>query len=316
MSYHIDPILLIGCGSMGIEYAKVLNGMKQPFYAFTRSEKTAARFKVKTGHEACWGDFEKFLLERPYHKAIVAVPVHHLKDTALILMQRGVKEILLEKPGATSLSELLEIESASSKYDAKVFIGYNRRFYESVQKLQTFVTKANPIHSIHFDFTELTKRIEHSEISEEVKTIWLLANSSHVIDLAFFLAGKPKTIKGFVSNQVDWHPKGAIFTGSGETVYDVLFSYHANWRAPGRWGIEVRTDEYTFRLQPLEKLYMSRHGSFDIEEVPLASYYDLKFKPGFYKQVEAFLTDKAHLVNLEEQRRNMREIYSFILTGD
>ncbi|WP_411334746.1 Gfo/Idh/MocA family protein [Metabacillus indicus] len=315
MSNHMNHILLIGCGTMGMEYAKVLKKRKQPFYSYTRSEKTAARFKEQTGYEAYTGDFESFLANHSQQKAIVAVPVHQLKDTAMLLLKSGVKELLLEKPGASSLKELNEISSAAAHFHARVYIGYNRRFYESVQRLQSMVTEENPIRSIHFDFTELSKKIEGSDISEELKAIWLLANSSHVIDLAFFLAGRPKLIKGFVSGHIDWHPDGAIYTGAGETDQNILFSYHANWMAPGRWGIEVRTDESTYILQPLEKLYRMKHGTFLKEEVPIAHQYDETFKPGLYKQVESFLTDKSNLVSLEEQCRNVKEIYLYLMNG-
>ncbi|WP_203289897.1 Gfo/Idh/MocA family oxidoreductase [Metabacillus sp. cB07] len=313
MSNHISHILLIGCGEMGVEYAKVLKEMKQPFYPYTRSDKTAARFKEQTGYAASSGEFAAFLANHSQQKAIVAVPVHQLKSTAMLLLKSGVKELLLEKPGASSLKELNEIAFAAANFHARVYIGYNRRFYESVQKLQSMVTEENPIRSIHFDFTEMSKKIEGSAISGELKTIWLLANSSHVIDLAFFLAGRPKSIKGFVSGHLAWHPDGAIFTGAGETDQNILFSYHANWMAPGRWGIEVRTVDSTYILQPLEKLYSMKHGSFLKKEVPIAYQYDETLKPGLYRQVESFLTDKSNLVSLEEQCRNVKEIYLYLL---
>ncbi|PEZ84232.1 Gfo/Idh/MocA family oxidoreductase [Bacillus sp. AFS017274] len=316
MSNHLKPILLVGAGNMGSEYAKVLKQMNQSFHVFTRSEETALHFQELIGKEASFGNLDQVLHEKhSYDRAIVAVSVEHLKEVAITLMQNGVKEILLEKPGAVSGDELIELQAVAQIFNSKVYIGYNRRFYESVNKLLSYVTEDNPIRSIHFDFTELSKQIEKSKNTNEVKKNWLIANSSHVIDLAFFIAGKPKVIQSLSTNHLAWHPDAAIFTGSGMTNNDVLFSYHANWKSPGRWGIEVMTDQYKLILQPLERLYIMKHNSFHIEEISLIKHHDTEFKPGLFKQVQAFLTDKRHLVDVSEQIQSVNKVYNSILFG-
>ncbi|USK72883.1 Gfo/Idh/MocA family protein [Peribacillus frigoritolerans] len=316
MSNHLKPILLVGAGNMGMEYAKVLKKIKQPFHVFTRSEKTALHFTKLSGKQASFGDLEKMMSDKSsFDKAIVAVSVEHLKDVALTLMKNGVKEILLEKPGAINVDELKELEVATQTFTSKVYIGYNRRFYESVQKLLSYVTEDKPIRSIHFDFTELSKQIEKSGSTHQLKNNWLLANSSHVIDLAFFIAGKPQVLQSFSTDHLAWHPEAAIFTGSGVTVDDALFSYHANWKSPGRWGIEVMTDQFKFILQPLERLYIIKHNSFEVEEVTLQNHLDTEFKPGLFNQVQAFMTNKRNLVDLSEQIQNVNRIYTLILFG-
>lgn len=301
---------------MGVEYAKVLKKINHPFHVFTRSEKTALHFKELSGKQASFGDLEKMMSDKStYDKAIVAVSVEHLKDVALTLMKNGVKEILLEKPGAINVDELQELEVATQTFTSKVYIGYNRRFYESVQKLLSYVTEDKPIRSIHFDFTELSKQIEKNGSTHQLKNNWLLANSSHVIDLAFFIAGKPQVLQSLSTDHLAWHPEAAIFTGSGVTVDDALFSYHANWKSPGRWGIEVMTDQFKFILQPLERLYIMKHNSFEVEEVILQNHLDTEFKPGLFNQVQAFMTNKINLVDLSEQIQNVNRIYNLILFG-
>lgn len=315
MSNHLKPILLVGAGNMGMEYAKVLIKMKQSFHVFTRSRNTAFHFKKLTGKEAQFGDLEQVLKKISYNKAIVTVPVDHLTDVATKLVKNGVKEILLEKPGASNGDELKELEKIAQTFQSNVYIGYNRRFYESVFKLLTYITEGNPIRSVHFDFTEFSKQIENSRISDQLKKNWLLANSSHIIDLAFFIAGKPQVLKCLSKDQLPWHPKAAIFTGSGVTVDNVLFSYHANWKSPGRWGIEVMTDQFKFVLQPLENLYIMKHNSLEVENVPLSSHHDKEFKPGLYNQVQAFLNKKSNLVDLSEQIHMVNRVYNPILFG-
>lgn len=317
MSNHIKPILIVGAGNMGKEYAKVLNGMNLPFHVFTRSEKTALLFKQKFEAEVSFGDLTDFLKQNPsFEKAIIAVPVQNLKNIGLALIQNGVKEILIEKPGAMNSDELAEMKIASHQKNSAVYIGYNRRFYESIDCLLTHVSNSTPVRSIHFEFTELSNQIEKSKLDPKVKANWLIANSSHVIDLAFFIAGKPQSIHCISSDSLNWHPAAARFTGCGVTENQVLFSYHADWKSPGRWGIEIMTDQHKFFLKPLEKLFIMKHGTFEVNEVQFHQDYDTRYKPGLYKQVEAFLTDKKRLLSISDQIQKINSIYNPILFGN
>ena len=61
------------------------------------------------------------------------------------------------------------------------------------------------IKSLSFDFTEWADKISLLEKPQEVKDRWILSNSSHVLDLAFYLVGKPKEIFCFQGGSIDWH---------------------------------------------------------------------------------------------------------------
>ena len=86
------------------------------------------------------------------------------------------------------------------------------------------------------------------------------------------------------------------------TDQNVLFSYFADWEAPGRWGVEVLTRKNRLILCPMEQLQVTPLGSVKVESVPLEDKLDQDFKPGLYRQVEAFLRqDTTHFCTLEEQ---------------
>ena len=57
-----------------------------------------------------------------------------------------------------------------------------------------------------------------------------------------------------------------------------LFSYQANWNAPGRWGIEILTSQHRLYLRPMEKLQIQNTGSVDISEVEIDDQLDKEFK--------------------------------------
>ena len=55
----------------------------------------------------------------------------------------------------------------------------------------------------------------------------------------------------------------------------------------------------------MEKLQIQKIGSVAIEELPLDDSYDRNFKPGLYRQVQSFLSDKKDLPSIEEQVKNL-----------
>jgi len=73
--------------------------------------------------------------------------------------------------------------------------------------------------------------------------------------MALELIGMPREIFPHQYSQLEWHPTGSIFVGTGITERDIPFSYHADWGSGGRWGIEVNTAENSYQLIPLEDLF-------------------------------------------------------------
>ena len=144
--------------------------------------------------------------------------------------------------------------------------------------------------SFSFDFTEWSDPIKTTSHNQEIKENWVLANSTHVIDLAFFLGGQPTKYSSLTSGSLDWHNRSSIFCGSGITEKGAIFNYHSNWASPGRWGLEFCTSSSRYVLKPIEKLQRIRRNSVEIEDIELnLSRFDEDFKPGLLLQTEAFL---------------------------
>ncbi|HEY1037749.1 MAG TPA: gfo/Idh/MocA family oxidoreductase, partial [Bacteroidia bacterium] len=190
------------------------------------------------------------------------------------------------------------------------YVAYNRRFYRSFQKAIQMIKEQGGLLSCSFEFTEWGHEIVTLNKSKEVLENWLLSNSSHVIDVAFFVAGLPKEMTSYTGGKLDWHPRGSEFAGAGITEKNVLFNYHANWQSAGRWGVEFNTFEGKLILRPMEKLSFQKKGQLGVVEVDLESTVDIDFKPGLYKQVEAFLNgDHQHMITLQDHYKNTVNIY-------
>ena len=302
-------ILLVGAGNMGKEYGKVLNALNISYSVVCRSEESAIKFNEEIGVMPIFGGLKNYLNgnnEIP-DAAILAVNVEFLSSTVIELINWGVKEILVEKPAGLNRDEISEVYEASERADANVYVAYNRRFYASTQKALEIIEEDGGVSSFNFEFTEWAFQIEKTSHAPEVKEEWLLANSTHVIDLAFFLGGYPKEMCSFNSGSLDWHSRASKYAGAGISDKGIPFSYQANWDAPGRWAVEILTDEHRLYFRPMEKLAIQNKGSVVVEDVEIDDQLDIDFKPGLYKQVEAFLYDKNDdkLLTIGEQLCHM-----------
>lgn len=307
MSNNIE-VLLIGTGYMGKEYARVLKEMNVSLTVVGRGEENAALFEMETGIPAVRGGLDAYLQmarELPSY-AIVASSVENSVENVTALLKAGVKNILAEKPVGFDVQEMRMLCDLAEKQNANVYAAYNRRYYASTDKALQIISEDGGVVSYHFEFTEWVNQISKNILkhSEKVRDAHMIGNSSHVIDLAFFLGGQPSEISSYISgeNSIDWHQKCAVYAGAGRTEAGVLFSYCANWIAPGRWGVEIMTRKHRLYFKPMEELHIQELDSVKIEKVEIDDSLDKKFKPGLYKEVQSFL------MNTEvEKRKSIRQ---------
>ena len=318
MSDHINPnILLVGASQMAQDYVNVLKEIKSDFTVVGRGLNSARNFEKLTGVKVITGGLSQFLSVNStiFDHAIVAVGVEELAKTTIELLEAGIKKILVEKPAGLNIDDINAINIKANKKNADVVVAYNRRYYSSVIKAKEIIENDGGINSFNFEFTEWSHIIKDASIKQRVKQNWLLANSSHVLDLAFYLGGNPIKLCSYSHGKLDWHTK-AVFAGAGITDKEALFTYHANWDAPGRWAVEFLTKKHRLILKPLEELFIQQIGSVSIEKVALDDKLDHTFKPGLYKQIIAFLPNNASgtLLSIQEHVKKA-EIYQKILEG-
>ena len=299
---------LIGAGEMAQDYAKIIRSMNIPFEVIGNGEKSAVIFENNIGCLVKRGGVEKYLNQnKPPEEAIIAVGILELYSVAKTLIISGVKRILLEKPGGINLSELENLNKLAKEYNAEIYIAYNRRFYNSVEMLREIIKNDGGVLSFNFEFTEWAHKIGPLPKAKEIKEKWLFANSTHVLDLAFHLCGKPVDWKSWHRGELEWHPSGARFCGAGLTEKGIMFTYSSDWQAPGRWGLEFMTAFNRLILRPMEELSIIKTGEINKQDISLTSDLDIKFKPGLYRQLEAFfLKNDEYICTLNEQLINSK----------
>ena len=300
-------VLVVGSGAMAKEYLKVLQALNAPVTVVGRSKSGAEAFERDTGLAVLTGGLEaniETLDITSFSHCIVTTNVTQLYGNVCSLLQAGAKKILVEKPFVLDQEQLDNACRLAKANSADVFIAYNRRFFSSVIKAREIIEADGGLEMVKFDFTEWAHVIEGLEKDAHEKARWLLANSTHVIDLAFHFAGTPKALTAYRAGALGWHPSAKIFSGAGISQQDVLFSYGSDWGSAGRWWLELFTPLRKLRLCPMEKLLETRKGTVVEQEITLDDEVEKAFKPGLYRQTEQFLSaNTGDLCGLSELRQ-------------
>lgn len=283
-------VWIIGTGLIGVEYSKVLDALNVNHVVIGRGEASAAKFEeLRPNKQVIRGGVDGFLSSNPTlpDGAIVAVGVHELFDVTKSLLNYGVKRLFVEKPGAKSGDQLKQLFGIVKENNAEVFLAYNRRFYTSLLKAEDIIKEDGGVTSFHFEFTEWLHVFREINSNLTLAEIFL-GNSSHVIDTAFFLGGEPRDMSCY-TKVVDNEGFPKVFSGAGITTKGALFSYQANWDAPGRWVVEILTKKHRLYFKPMETLQIQELRSVKVVPVEIDDHLDKEFKPGFYLETKAFL---------------------------
>ncbi len=304
---------LIGTGQMAMDYAAVLKSLNKPFIVIGRGETKSREFETHIGVKVITGGIQNYLETKPAipQKAIVATNVEELQSICKILINYGVKDILIEKPGVAYPREINELaELAQQTAGVNVLLAYNRRFYSSVLHAEKIIAEDGGLSSFNFEFTEWSHVITAYEKTDADLNNWFLGNSTHVVDLAFYIGGQPKDLSAYYAGSLDWHPSASIFAGAGISEKGALFSYQANWEAPGRWVLELLTKKHRLIFKPMEKLQIQLIGSVAVNPVEIDDSLDTEFKPGLSLQTKAFLEgDYSRFCTVEKQKQMINEVY-------
>lgn len=305
----MQNVLLIGTGQMAKAHAVVLKALGARAVAVGRSDEHAKTFQEETGVPTVGGGLESYLAnakEMPSH-AIVVIDVANIPEVTVRLLDVGIKNILVEKPASFDQRALLPLAKKAFEQRATIVVGYNRRCLASVQRARELIVEDGGAISVHFEFNERTtqpERIARMNTPKATVEHWFYANSTHVIDLAMYLAGEIERVEGFSAAGPLWAPHPTLFSGAGVTGSGAPLTYYANWEVDGPWRVEVQTKARKLILDPLEKLFVEKNGVQ--ENVAFEDTLDTTYRPGLYAELRDFLAGESTLPILEEQLRHFK----------
>ncbi len=305
---------IVGAGPMAQTYAAVLDSMDVSYEVIGRGERSARAFEDSMRREVRRGGVRAAIAGRSAvpDRAIVAVGVEGLEESVCDLVAGGVGRVLVEKPGAIDSRSLERVWAIADRRGAEVVVGYNRRHYEATRAAREMIEEDGGVVSFGFELSEWPHRAEPTSVVPSVRRRWMVAHSSHVLDLAFHLGGRPTSWSRWLAGSLPWHDGAARFAGAGVTDKDATFSYHGDWEAPGRWGLEVLTLGRRLVFRPMEELRVMHIGSLAEEMVALDDRLDRDYKPGLWRQTRAFLDGDDTNSCLLAHQLDMMSVYEEI----
>ena len=240
----------------------------------------------------------QFSLQEKYCKNGWEEVLNKNVDAFIISIDIGVTPQILEKALLTGKYILVEkpiswdpkiIKSISNmKNSDKIFVGYNRRFYKTVNELKNYCKKLAG-GTIVLNIPDSTPGIKQ-----------FISNGCHVIDTLRYLIGDFTIIKSLVVND-DADDILSITAICENEKWKIIMNAHS--KIPSNFSITINSNERVFELKPIERL--SLYDGIDIIEPtiddPIRKYVpslkktvieSSELKPGFdemYKSFKKFL---------------------------
>lgn len=291
----------LGVGNIARDHAQALNALGHVVAAGCATSAESPRWREfqSLAPQASFVESGRALLEDPEIDAVIACLPWNVTETWLPELLTTPKPVLVEKPVALSSSAFSKAMDTSQARPDNKFVGYNRRFYRSVQRLKERVHQGG-LKSVEITISETVGSLS-AVFGPEIIDHILIYSSCHTLDTAVYLLGALHPVKVY-GYQDGGYPRpfrsitGLLELDEGTPVFLSILADN-----PTPIGIRVFFDDQTtWHLSPLERL-IAYKGYKRIEptpEVNIRRYFpepfleineDTEFKPGFLDQMKAFM---------------------------
>ncbi len=275
--------LFIGFGKQAMEYAKVFDNLKIQISAvcvrdLSKDKKKLDEFKIKNRYDS----LISALSSKSYNCIFVFLPWHLIEKKIVLIIKNSKKIIFCEKPLALSYKKLIKIEKVSNEFNKKLYILYNRRYYETLNFLKKNINKK---YSNKISIPEKKNKVEKllgKKIIGKIKFHY----TSHWIDFFKFLFNSEITELTKQNNKYLFtleNPKKKL-----KVIIELYYSENNSINAV------FKTKTIKYRLDTLEKLYIYKSRS---KKIKINEYKQNTFKPGILKLVNNILNSRLKELN-------------------
>ncbi len=298
-------ILLIGCGKIAQEHIKSLEELNANIHGIIRKNEseTFPPYKIYT-----WKDFKVF--DENIDGIVCSVP--H-KEAYKILSEKIPDHIptLYEKPLFKDLNQLLDFKTKASEIKkSNTYIAYNRRFYNTVNKIREIILK-NDSYYLEANFSDGYSNIVKDNISDSYTVPIYI--TSHWVDMIGYIIGHDKLSRMQLKTYSPYH---ISFHFEEKNKY-IELAFTPN-QARNHYIRLTTPKGIEYLMCPLEKLHeislninSSNHSNFSatksykvesqliVEEDRLN-----QIKPGFLNQTSWFLDQ------IKQKKKNINKVDS------
>lgn len=277
---------IIGAGWIAKQHLEVIKAIDwMEVSAITSRTLSKAQILAKEyGIAACYDTVEDMMHNAGIDAIMVLVSADQMFDIGKKAI--GYKlPVFLEKPAGLTPEQNAVLVELADKNSVNVMVGFNRRYYSVFKKGMDIIKQHGGLHGISVEGHERMWRIRESgAFSDNVMDHWIYANSTHTIDLLRFFGGEVLSVKNMVNCVRE--KKGDRFAGVIELSSGAIGQYLSFWYSPGGWKVTLYGEGATVEFKPLEKGFWTDKDFMTTEILP--DEVDVKYKPGFYRQMEAF----------------------------
>jgi predicted dehydrogenase len=280
-------VAVVGAGNIAQEHLKVLTGqpLAEVVLLCDRDPKTLAETGARFGIAERVGDPQAVLRRDDLDAVYVLVSVLAVAEVATPFIGAGLP-VFLEKPPGIASAETARLAELQQRRGTIAVVGLNRRFYAAHLALrERFQAGGSPL-SVTVEAHEDLARVSRQKFPPLVLRRWAYANGIHALDLLRFFGGEVTEVHAFrdafehdFPDCLTAHLRFAS-GGHGRAAVD--------WVAPGRHRFEVRAAGVCATSSPgFGAVTLTMRGRPEEGLEPDAD--DRRFKPGFWKETEAFL---------------------------
>lgn len=313
--------IIVGCGKIGNEYSSILNKQGHKIKLAFGTGNSDSHIKLAKKYNAEFAsDLSIFYKNKiDYDGIIISIPA---KEDLKWLNTLPPTNILIEKPGQLKSTCLEEL----NKGIHNIFIAYNRKFYDSYNHLLNFVESQSQPCFVNVNIPEyLDTQFEDIDTQRPFNVI---SNSCHIISILRGVFGKLNLEKTLDFKKLFINGSALL---NAVTSKGHIINLNINLNEFTNTSIKVKGDKNSLILKPIEesKEVIGLNSEIDFKNnvrkyfqvfgETKKSYCDFGFKPGFYKQVEAFTQfckSKEKPINsltkIEEGIEIIREIEYFL----
>lgn len=275
---------LIGAGWIARKHLDVIKDIDwiEAVGVTSRTLSRAEELAREYGIPVCARDADTLIKEAKPDALMVLVSFDQMYEVSCRVISLGLP-LFIEKPPGLMPEETKSLLELARKYSVRTMVGYNRRYYSIFHKGIEIIRKHGELMGIRIDGHERFWQLADT-LKERVRSQWIYANSTHTIDLLRFFGGEPSGISAISRSRIE--KNGDQFAAIMELESGAIGHYLAHWYSPGGWGVALYGEGVTVEFSPLEsgRWTDKQFRTHDIEPDDV----DLKYKPGFYAQMEAF----------------------------
>jgi predicted dehydrogenase len=282
-------VAIVGLGNIARKHAEVIHALPSAaLVAGVKRDSDSGRlFCVEQSIPNYFTSTEELLNWGEFDAAIIACGHHHTVKLAKLVLSTG-RPCLIEKPVGFSAIETGSVLAAAESAGTWGMVAVNRRFYSIIMEAKRLAEGAGGLRSIRVEHTEWMHQARKWGLADDILDRYLYINGIHLIDTMCYLVGMPVESRTVVRQ-----------FPNRRNAYDAMFRfpsgaighYSGQWYAPGRWALDLCAEDLRITFPTMEQAIIHRTGC---EPKPLSlDEVDQKFKPGFYRQMEAFLARAA-----------------------